>query len=144
MHLTYYYSSSKTRVLVISLSKMAEEPPIAPSPPPPCWSNILKNHQPPPPPNHRHPSAAAGLAAAAPSCKSSKGIAVAVVDATAIIQGGEKLVNCADRFVSVSEVMDEVRDPMSRHRLSFLPFTVDTREPSPESLKKGKKVCPFP
>lgn len=119
---------------------MAEEPPITP-PPPQCWSNIVKQQK--PLPNHHHPVSGGGLTAAAPdrvfvdSCKSSKGIAVAVVDATAIIQGGEKLVNCADKFVSVSEVMDEVKDPMSRHRLNFVPFTVETREPSPESLKKG-------
>ncbi|KAE9452079.1 hypothetical protein C3L33_16017, partial [Rhododendron williamsianum] len=118
---------------------MAEEPPITP-PPPQCWSNIVKQQK--PLPNHHHPVSGGGLTAAAPdrvfvdSCKSSKGIAVAVVDATAIIQGGEKLVNCADKFVSVSEVMDEVKDPMSRHRLNFVPFTVETREPSPESLKK--------
>ncbi|KAI8569481.1 hypothetical protein RHMOL_Rhmol02G0282400 [Rhododendron molle] len=123
---------------------MAEEPPITP-PPPPCWSNIVKQQK--PLPNHHHPVSGGGLTAAAPdrvfvdSCKSSKGIAVAVVDATAIIQGGEKLVNCADKFVSVSEVMDEVKDPMSRHRLNFVPFTVETREPSPESLKKVIKFA---
>lgn len=70
------------------------------------------------------------------SCKSTKGIAVAVVDANAIIQGGDKLTSFAEKFVSISEVIDEVRDPVSRHRLNFLPFTVDTMEPSPESLKK--------
>lgn len=70
------------------------------------------------------------------SSKSNKSIAVAIIDANAIIQGGEKLNNCADKFVSVSEVIDEVRDPVSRHNLNFVPFTVDTMEPSPESLKK--------
>ncbi|OVA20659.1 Nin one binding (NOB1) Zn-ribbon-like [Macleaya cordata] len=70
------------------------------------------------------------------NCKSSNGIAVAVVDANAIIQGGDNLYNSADKFVSVSEVLEEVKDPVSRHKLAFLPFTVETMEPSPEALKK--------
>lgn len=61
---------------------------------------------------------------------------MAVVDANAIIQGGERLIHSADRFVSVAEVISEIRDPASRNSLNFLPFTVDTLEPSPESLKK--------
>lgn len=62
---------------------------------------------------------------------------MAVVDANAIIQGGQKLSHSADRFVSVDEVISEIRDPTSRHSLNFLPFTIDTLEPSPDALKKG-------
>ncbi|KAK9111171.1 hypothetical protein Scep_018690 [Stephania cephalantha] len=69
------------------------------------------------------------------TCKSSKGIAVAVVDANAVIHGGESLMSFADKFVSVAEVMEEIRDPVSRHRLDLLPFTVEIMEPSPESLR---------
>ncbi|KAK4363786.1 hypothetical protein RND71_019027 [Anisodus tanguticus] len=105
------------------------------------WSNILK--QPPPPQTTTTPAtdaasstAAAGTGVLVGSCKSTKGIAVAVVDANAIIQGGDKLNHSADRFVSVPEVLSEIRDPNSRHSLNFLPFTVDTLEPSPDSLKK--------
>lgn len=121
-----------------------------PSPPPPCWSNIVKQQPPPQPPPQititpATVTAAAAAATAAKagngvlvgSCKSTKGIAVAVVDANAIIQGGDKLNHSADRFVSVPEVLSEIRDPNSRHSLNFLPFTVDTMEPSPDSLKKG-------
>lgn len=61
---------------------------------------------------------------------------MAVVDANAIIKGGERLVSFADKFVSISEVISEIRDPTSRHRLSLFPFSVDTLEPSPEALKK--------
>ncbi|KAH6817096.1 RNA-binding NOB1-like protein [Perilla frutescens var. frutescens] len=111
----------------------------APPPAPPCWSNILKQ-QPPQKPqqqqqqqNEPFPSVVQKLVG---SCSSTKGIAVAVVDANAIIQGGERLVHSADRFVSVAEVISEIRDPASRHALHFLPFTVDTLEPSPEALKK--------
>lgn len=62
---------------------------------------------------------------------------MAVVDANAIIQGGEKLNHMADKFVSVSEVIDEVRDPRARRSLNLLPFDVNTMEPSGDSLKKG-------
>lgn len=102
------------------------------------WSNIVKQNPPPQNPNnYHHDQSQSAAAALVGSCKSTKGIAVAVVDANAIIQGGEQLHNSADKFVSVSDVIQEVRDPTSRHRLNFLPFTVDTMEPSPESLKKG-------
>lgn len=77
----------------------------------------------------------------AKSCQSTEGIAVAVVDANAIIQGGHNLANFADKFFTVSEVLAEIRDPVSRHRLNFIPFSIDSMEPSPESLHKGK--CPL-
>lgn len=100
--------------------------------------------QPPPPLPPQHTSSATTISpipgnhgATVGSCKSTKGIAVAVVDANAIIQGGQSLSHVADRFVSVSEVIGEIRDPNSRHSLNFLPFSVDTLEPSPDSLKKG-------
>ncbi|PKA48617.1 hypothetical protein AXF42_Ash020490 [Apostasia shenzhenica] len=67
--------------------------------------------------------------------KSSKGISVAVVDASAIIHG-DQLAGCADKFVSVREVLEEVRDPVSRQRLAFLPFPVETLEPSSEAVRK--------
>ncbi|XP_010274767.1 PREDICTED: RNA-binding protein NOB1-like [Nelumbo nucifera] len=97
--------------------------------PSPGWSNIVKK---PPRPTQQE----SAVNRVFESCKSSKGIAVAVVDANALIQGGEKLVHIADKFVSVSEVMEEVRDPVSRHQLAFVPFAVETMEPSPEALKK--------
>ncbi|XP_042519307.1 RNA-binding NOB1-like protein [Macadamia integrifolia] len=94
-----------------------------------CWSNIVKKE---PPPKPQESDATRVFE----SCKSNKGIAVAVVDASAIIQGGEILTNSADKFVSVREVVEEVKDPVSRHKLAFVPFTVETMEPSPEALKK--------
>ncbi|GER30576.1 RNA-binding protein nob1 [Striga asiatica] len=111
-----------------------------PSAAPPCWSSVLKKQperqeQQPQPQHQPLPSAQRGGILVG-SCKSSKGIAVAVVDANAIIQGGERLFHSADRFVSVAEVISEIRDPASRHFLSVLPFAVDTLEPSPDALKK--------
>ncbi|KZV16087.1 hypothetical protein F511_24880 [Dorcoceras hygrometricum] len=109
--------------------------------PPPSWTSVLKMK-----PEKPHHSARFDLQSAdannqqngvlVGSCKSSKGIAVAVIDANAIIQGEHRLSYAADRFVSVVDVIDEIRDPSSRHFLNFLPFTVDTLEPSPEALKK--------
>lgn len=116
---------------------MASEPP-SPStlqpPPATSWSSLLT--QPARPPARASAASAASARQILDGCKSSKGVAVAVVDANAIIQGGERLSSSADRFVSVDEVIGEIRDPTSRHRLSVLPFTVETLEPSPESLKK--------
>lgn len=107
------------------------------SPPPPaavrCWSAILQN--PPPPKPQEAPIVNRVFSE---SCRSSKGISVAVVDANAIIHGGEKLMSYADKLVSVKEVLEEVRDPVSRHRLAFMPFSVDAMEPSPDALKKGE------
>lgn len=114
----------------------------SPSTPAPCWSNILKQKPMTKPPQQNAGGTTAAYLTSAlgvpvGSCKSSEGIAVAVVDANAIIQGGQSLAHCADRFVSVSEVISEVRDPTSRHSLNFLPFSIETLEPSPEALKKG-------
>ncbi|XP_041994514.1 RNA-binding NOB1-like protein [Salvia splendens] len=105
------------------------------APPPTCWSNILKQQPPQKPQKKQQPNEFIAQKLVG-SCSSTKGIAVAVVDANAIIQGGEKLLHSADRFVSVAEVITEIRDPASRHALHFLPFTVDTLEPSPDALKK--------
>ncbi|KAI4326974.1 hypothetical protein L6164_019483 [Bauhinia variegata] len=106
--------------------------------PAPCWSNVVKNQTAPMPRDENSLQTSRVLVE---SCKSSNGISVAVVDANAIIQGEEKLHNIADKFVSIPEVMEEVRDPVSRHRLSFLPFTVETTEPSPEAINKVIKFA---
>lgn len=62
------------------------------------------------------------------------------MDANAIIHG-DKLIGSADKFVTLKEVLDEVRDPVSRHRMSFLPLTVETMEPSPDCIKKVVKFA---
>ncbi|CAH9148215.1 unnamed protein product [Cuscuta epithymum] len=108
---------------------------------PPCWSNVVQQ-KPPPPQQQQNSLLHLAVAQRSPNrelvgdCSSTKGLAVAVVDANAIIQGGQNLAHYANRFVSVPEVLCEIRDPTSRHSLNFLPFTVDTMEPSPDSLKK--------
>ncbi|MED6133293.1 hypothetical protein PIB30_027052 [Stylosanthes scabra] len=110
-------------------------------PPPPlstCWSSVLKNQATAKPPQQQSIQNGRGLVE---SCKSSHGVSVAVVDANAVIEGGENLHSLADKFVSVPEVMEEIRDPVSRHKLSFLPFTIDTMEPSPEAINKVVKFA---
>ncbi|KAH6813019.1 hypothetical protein C2S51_022037 [Perilla frutescens var. frutescens] len=97
---------------------------------PPCWSNILKQQpqQQEQQQNEAFPSAVQKLVG---SCSSIKGIAVAVVDANAKIQGGERLFHSADCL-----------SPSLRSSVKFaipppiMPSTVDTLKPSPEALKK--------
>ncbi|CAA7390930.1 unnamed protein product [Spirodela intermedia] len=74
------------------------------------------------------------------NCGSSEGVSLAVLDASAIVQG-DKMSSTADRFVTVREVLEEVRDPTSRQRLSFLPFTIETMEPAPDAIKKVVKFA---
>lgn len=119
-------------------SLAADPPPPLPaaapqSPAAPCWTAVLQK-KPPPEPQEPISSRVFGC------FKSSKGISVAVVDANALIHG-DKLASSADKFVSVREVLEEVRDPVSRQRLSFLPLPVETMEPSPEAIKKVVKFA---
>ena len=111
--------------------------PTAPAPAP-MWSSIVKS-QPPPKPNPETPAPSTGVFVVDNNnCNSTKGIAVAVVDANALIEGSDKLTRSADKLVTVPEVMAEVRDPASRHRLSFLlPSSLHSMDPSPDSLNKG-------
>ncbi|ESQ46837.1 hypothetical protein EUTSA_v10027696mg [Eutrema salsugineum] len=104
------------------------------------WSSIVKKDPPSKPPaTGGAPAAIIGMVG---SCKSTKGISMAVVDANAVIQGGQSLNNFADKFVTVPEVLSEIRDPNSRRFLDFIiPFTIDPMEPSPESLTKVIKFA---
>ncbi|CAH2080162.1 unnamed protein product [Thlaspi arvense] len=103
------------------------------------WSSIVKKDPPSKPPaTDGSPAAILGMVG---SCKSTKGISVAVIDANAVIEGGQSLTNFADKFVTVPEVLSEIRDPASRRRLAFIPFTIETMEPSPESLSKVGKFA---
>ncbi|CAN6461733.1 unnamed protein product [Victoria cruziana] len=93
------------------------------------WSDVLRK---PPPPKQQEGISDRMIE----SLKSSEGIDVAVVDANAIIQGGEKLNDGSKRIVTVHEVLEEIRDPASRHRLASIPFPIEVMEPSPEAIKK--------
>ncbi|XBI39217.1 hypothetical protein VPH35_124046 [Triticum aestivum] len=73
------------------------------------------------------------------NCANSSGLAVAIVDANAIISGGAALASTAGRLVNVPEILEEVRDAAARRRLALLPTPVETVEPAPEFVKRG---CP--
>ncbi|XP_061373756.1 RNA-binding NOB1-like protein isoform X2 [Gastrolobium bilobum] len=115
-----------------------EEPPLSVSGTPTatasCWSNVVKK-QPP------QQESLQNERVLEETFKSINGISVAVIDANAVIDAGDKLHSFADKFVSVPEVMEEIRDPVSRHKLSFLPFTIQTMEPSPEAINKVIKFA---
>eukprot|EP00249_Psilotum_nudum_P018668 c26909_g1_i1 orf=117-2021(+) len=70
------------------------------------------------------------------SLSSSAGVTVAVVDANALITTSYKLRGMADRFFTVKEVLEEVRDPLSRAQLAALMVTVECLEPSQEALAR--------
>ncbi|KAJ4885316.1 Nin one binding (NOB1) Zn-ribbon like [Raphanus sativus] len=103
------------------------------------WSSIVKKDPPSKPPTTDvAPSAILRMVG---NCKSTKGISMAVVDANAVIDGRQSLTDFADKFVTVPEVLSEIRDADSRRRLEFIPFTIETMEPSPESLSKVIKFA---
>jgi RNA-binding protein NOB1 len=60
----------------------------------------------------------------------------AVVDSNAIMKG-LRLESVADQLVTVQEVINEVRDKQSRAFLASLPFGIDVKEPTEDSLKAG-------
>lgn len=62
---------------------------------------------------------------------------VAVIDANAIIQrnGLLNLKQNYDTIVTIPQVLNEIRDSESRQALASLPFSIETREPSEESMK---------
>ena len=86
-------------------------------------------------------SAAQAVSRLVASCANSSGVAVAVVDANAVIAGGSALSTTAGRLVTVPEVLEEVRDAAARRRLALLPVPVETVEPPPEFVKKGHDLC---
>jgi RNA-binding protein NOB1 len=62
---------------------------------------------------------------------------VAVIDANAIIQR-EGLLNLKrdfDRIVTIPQVLAEIRDGSSRRALAALPFSIETQEPTNESMQ---------
>lgn len=102
-----------------------------------CWSSVVKKEAPPP----QQPPPLLQTQQVLEDARNRHGISVAVVDANAVIEAGEKLHGIADKFVSVPQVMEEIRDPVSRHKLSFLPFDIQTMEPTPESINKVVKFA---
>jgi len=58
-----------------------------------------------------------------------------VLDSGPIIKGGcLRLINSAESFWTIEEVLNEIRDSKARHHLETLPFELRTRCPTPESI----------
>ena len=69
------------------------------------------------------------------SCANSSGLAVAVVNANAVISGGAALASTAGRLVTV---LEEVCDAAARRRLALLPTPVETVDLTPAFVKRGR------
>eukprot|EP00983_Pelagomonas_calceolata_P043032 1138747-Pelagomonas_calceolata.AAC.2 len=64
-----------------------------------------------------------------------------VLDANALISGGAlNMLRFAEKFYTIQEVFDEIRDKQSRQYLQTLPFTVEVKDYTEESLKAGECV----
>ncbi len=44
----------------------------------------------------------------------------------------------AERIFTISDVVDEIRDAATRQRLAVLPYSIEFREPSVDSIQAGK------
>ena len=64
---------------------------------------------------------------------------VLIVDTGAILRDASALRSLATEFVTVAEVISEVRDKRTRQLLETLPFDLKVRMPSAEAVKKGKQ-----
>ncbi|KAG0561888.1 hypothetical protein KC19_9G100800 [Ceratodon purpureus] len=72
----------------------------------------------------------------ASAVRSKSGLSTIVVDTNAVIGSGMHLVGTAERFVTLREVLEEVRDPMSRMNLAALPIKLEVLEPDSEAVTK--------
>ena len=102
-----------------------------PPPPPPAaggWSAIARKDAVLPVKAKVEPSAV----------RSKSGLGTIVVDTNAVIGSGMHLVGAAERFVTLREVLEEVRDPISRMNLAALPIKLEVRQPDEEAVTKGE------
>lgn len=79
------------------------------------------------------PPAAPGPSKSLNISKGKDKVITLVVDSAPLIQG-QPLVHLADRFITIPEVLREIRDRQARQNLAVLPFELETRAPSEESL----------
>ena len=63
-----------------------------------------------------------------------------VVDSGPVIKGARLEVAEADNYITVPEVLKEIRDRQARTGLQLLPFDLDVKEPSDEALAKGERA----
>lgn len=59
-----------------------------------------------------------------------------VVDSGPVIKGARLETIPADKYITVPEVLGEIRDKQARSGLQFLPFEIDVKEPSHEAIAR--------
>lgn len=86
-------------------------------------------------------SAVAPAVVAAPADDAPRKRRVVVVDTAAIIKGVVFSSALGDSFVTVPEVVSEVRDVEARRRLDTMPVKLELRVPSKDSLLRVIQAC---
>mmetsp|Transcript_23516 Transcript_23516/g.63731 ORF Transcript_23516/g.63731 Transcript_23516/m.63731 type:complete len:504 (+) Transcript_23516:21-1532(+) len=71
-----------------------------------------------------------------PSSRPPRSMKYLVVDAGPLIKGARLEVADAERYITVPEVLREIRDRQARSGLQLLPFDIDTKEPSDEAMAR--------
>lgn len=66
-----------------------------------------------------------------------------VADSAAFLKNAQ-LQQISSRIFTIHEVISEIKDSTTRQRLSVLPYTIEFREPSSESIKTGRSTGWFP
>ncbi|CAM6068123.1 unnamed protein product [Sphagnum tenellum] len=89
------------------------------------WSAVARKDAVPVPPR-----------VATETVRSRSGLRTLVVDANAIIGGASHLLGAADRFFTIRQVLEEVRDPISRLQMASVPLTLECVEPEKEAITK--------
>ena len=62
-----------------------------------------------------------------------------IADSAAFLKNAP-LQQMADKIFTIQDVISEIRDATTRHRLAVLPYTIEFREPSTESVKIGMNL----
>lgn len=64
-----------------------------------------------------------------------------VLDTSPFLRGGAtKLRSLADKFYTIPEVLNEIRDKQARNDLALLPFDIEVINPNESSVRAGKQA----
>ena len=69
----------------------------------------------------------------------SKKLKCIVADSAAFLKNVD-LQNLSERIFTINEVIREIRDSATRKRLAVLPYEIEFREPSTESISAGNFI----
>lgn len=65
-----------------------------------------------------------------------------VLDTSPFLRGGAlKLRYLGDKFFTIPEVLNEIRDKQARKDLALLPFDIEVINPTEASVRAGVKAC---